>query len=252
MNECSFNLDHYREILEAALANGYKFVGYNEAASFNADEKVCILRHDVDYLPEHSIQLGRVERELGIRSTIFFQVCAWTYNLREKVNTQTIHMLREMGHQIGLHFDVEWYSGVEWDELSDACNTDRKVFEAILGFAPSEIISFHNPGPFSERMLNQTIAGIRHTYEKEFFSDFKYLSDSQGWYEGCVCKVFEEGRYNRIQLLTHPYIWPVESNGFFMDMADMAEQRKQELLAYLIKHHPVCNNNEKLLIKLSE
>ena len=86
---------------------------------------------------------------------------------------------------------------------------------------------------------------MRHTYEKRYFSEIKYLSDSQGWYEGCPCHVFREERYPRLHLLTHPYIWPDREEGDFIeDMAAMVQFRGHELADYLVRYHPVVRKHE--------
>jgi len=96
------------------------------------------------------------------------------------------------------------------------------------------------------------VDGMEHTYEKQYFSDMKYLSDSQGWYEGCVCKIFEQKKYDKIQLLTHPYIWPIEAKyDFTEDMAEMIKAKGVELIDYMVKYHPVCAKNEKRLRSLA-
>ena len=41
---CAFDLGHYRELLEAAKAGGYRFAGFDRAP----EPGDLILRHDVD------------------------------------------------------------------------------------------------------------------------------------------------------------------------------------------------------------
>jgi len=242
---CNFSIPHYREILESALENGYTFVGYDDVGFLSNSQKACILRHDVDYLPEHAPAFAHVEGELGIKATYFFQVCAKPYNLREAGNYQVVQGLHKLGHTIGLHFDPTWKPHAKLEELASLCRQDKAVFEAITGIKPCEIVAFHNPHRFAEMVLNKEVLGMRHTYEKVYFSDIKYLSDSQGWYEGCMCLVFTSRRYPVIQLLTHPYIWPDEpSSGFIEDMAHLVQARTDELTDHLITYHPVCKRNE--------
>jgi len=246
--ECDFSVTHYREILETAVKSGYRFIGYEERQAPAPGERVCILRHDVDYAPEWTLRLGAIERTLGIRATYFFQVCAKTYNLRESANYQTLQRLRQMGHTLGLHFDLTWKPDAHWEEIPELCRRDKAVFAAIAGIEPCEIISFHNPHRFGPQVLNQDVAGMRHTYEKPFFSDMKYLSDSQGWYEGCMCKVFEEQRYPAIQLLMHADYWTEDTKGdFISDIAQLVKWRADELTQYLVEFHPVCRTNEERL-----
>ncbi len=238
---CSFSISHYRTILETALDHGYAFIGFDELPSLPAGQRACILRHDIDYLPGRAIVMGEIEAELGIRASYFFQIVAQTYNLREANNYRVLHQLKALGHTIGLHFDASWKDDAEWEELPALCDREKVAFEALTQISPCEMISFHNPHRFADRVLDQTIPGMRHSYEPALFSQIKYLSDSQGWYEGCVCKLFEQRSYPVIQLLTHPYIWPDAASGdFITDMASMITDAKHRLTEYLIRYHPVC------------
>jgi hypothetical protein len=245
--KCDFTVRHYREILETALKNGYKFIGYDDAAG----KRDCILRHDVDYVPEWAVRKGEIESELGIKSTFFFQVCARTYNLRERASFKAVERLRSLGHVIGLHLDLTWNPEVSWEDVPSACEEDKRVLQSITGVKPCDIISFHNPHRFVKQILNQHIPGMRHTYEAPYFSGIKYLSDSQGWYEGCMCKIFEEKRYPVIQLLTHGDYWFEKTKGdFIADMAQLVKFRSNELAQYMVDYHPVCKKNEERLRRL--
>ena len=81
--DCSFNRQHYAEILETALEHGYRFIPYESLSTVAPGQRVCILRHDIDYMPEWAVPMAEMEADLGISATYFFQVCAKTYNLRE-------------------------------------------------------------------------------------------------------------------------------------------------------------------------
>ncbi|MEE8112036.1 MAG: hypothetical protein V3T54_04810 [Acidobacteriota bacterium] len=245
---CSFGIDHYRDILKAGQAGGYRFIPYEGLSSLKKGERACILRHDIDYMPEWSARFGEIERELGITATYFFQVAAKTYNLREATNHGVVRALYSAGHGIGLHLDVTWKEDIRWEEIPALCEEEKGVFKAITGIPPCEVVSFHNPHRFRDRVLSCVIPGIRHTYEPPFFSEIKYLSDSQGWQEGCMCRIFGEKKYERIQLLIHPYIWPEQTRGDFIeDVAGMIKLRTDELTEYLLEYHPVCRRDESRL-----
>ena len=120
----------------------------------------------------------------------------------------------------------------------------QRAVRNLIGVEVPDIISFHNPGEHGNKLLNKSVRGMHHTYENRYFSEIKYLSDSQGWYEGCVCKIFKNRKYPKIQLLTHPYIWwPSPQSNFIGDMAHLINLRKSQLTDYLIKHHPVCHKS---------
>ncbi len=248
--KCGFGIAHYEEILSTGIEKGYRFIRFDELSKQAAGQKLCVLRHDVDYLPERNLRFAEIENRLGIRAAYFFQIGAMPYNLREAKNYRVVRELSKMGHVIGLHFDFTWKENVRWDELAALCKGDKKVFQAITGITPCEIISFHNPHRFTERILNQKIAGMCHTYEADYFSSIKYISDSQGWYEGCMCGLFRSAKYPAYQFLTHDYIWPDRSSGdFITDMAHMIKGRGNELLRYMIEFHPVCRKHQDRLRK---
>lgn len=248
---CSFSFDHYEFILRTAQESGYRFTPYSalEAAS----TPTCVLRHDIDYTPERAIHFGEIENRLGIRSYYFVLINSAIYNLRENRHYRVFQELKKMGHEIGLHFDLSWNPDIAWEKVVEQCDREKQILQTLLDIEPCSILSFHNPHKFKDLVLNRAVEGMEHAYEKRYFTDTKYLSDSQGWYEGCVCQVFAEKRYPKLQLLTHPYIWSAEPRGSFtQDMAAMVEEKSKFITEYLIQYHPVCNKNKEELRQLTQ
>ena len=64
---CEFSLTHYRELLEAAEAGGYRFAGFDRAP----EPGDLILRHDVDLSLEAAVALAEAEAQAGAGSTWF-------------------------------------------------------------------------------------------------------------------------------------------------------------------------------------
>ena len=67
MSLLRFDLAHYRELLEAARAGGYRF------AFFDRDPQPgdLLLRHDVDLSLAAALDLAEAEHELGAAATYF-------------------------------------------------------------------------------------------------------------------------------------------------------------------------------------
>ncbi len=250
---CNFSNSHYKEILEIALKNNYNFINYFELIDKNqfqnkdefSKEKICILRHDVDYTPEKIYDIAKIEYDLGIKSTFFFQTSAWTYNSRSKETYSVAKEIDSMGHQIGVHLDLSWNKNISVQEIATYFQKEKKLLGNILEVELVDIFSHHNPHKLRDFILNQITPSVRHTYEPMFFSKIKYLSDSQGWYEGCPCKIFESSKYSKIQLLTHPFIWDKNpETDFISDMAKMITKKTIEYYNYTTKYHPVCEHNK--------
>ena len=75
---CAFDMEHYRELLEAAKAGGYEW------ASFDRHPRGgdLYLRHDVDLSLEAALEMARLEHEHGVRATYLLMRESAFYNLR--------------------------------------------------------------------------------------------------------------------------------------------------------------------------
>ena len=247
--KCDFSFKHYREILTIALNEDYRFISFSDDDLLEP-MNYCLLRHDIDYAPQNIPHLATIEHDLGKKATYFFQTCAWPYNSREKEIHNIAKQLIRLGHHIGLHVDLSWDESLTADDLPNFIDNERTLLSNILDTRITQIVSFHNPHKFKNIVFNRRIPGIQHTYEPKFISQIKYLSDSQGWREGCVCKNFDQQKYPKIQLLTHPYIWSeTPTASFTADMAKMISAKTDSLYKYMVNYHPVCRQHAETLKK---
>jgi hypothetical protein len=203
---CAFDLTHYRELLDAAKAGGYRF------ATFEAEPQPgdVLLRHDVDLSLEAALELGRLEREAGVRATYFLMTESVFYNLDSALGRETLGELRSLGHAVGLH-------GV----YPRAAQDDR--FDAIL--------AWHNPDP---EYVHEPVSGFVNVMQPPWFTKGKYRSDSnQRWREGCPHEELRAGTFEWLQLLTHPEIWVFEGDTMGETMRAMLEEKRGEWLEHL-------------------
>src|SRR5438105_3391311 len=96
---CSFDLDHYAELLEAARAGGFRWARFDHPPA----EHDLFLRHDVDLSLEGALDMARIEHDLDVHATYFLMTESVFYNLQSKAGERTIRQLRNWGHAIGLH-----------------------------------------------------------------------------------------------------------------------------------------------------
>jgi hypothetical protein len=177
---CAFDLAHYRELLEAAKRGGYRF------AFFDGEPRAgdLLLRHDVDLSLEAAVELAEVEAEGGARATYFLMTESVFYNLASPAGERALVRLRELGHRVGLH--------AVWPE------SDRDG-----RFDP--VIAWHNPDP---EYMGEPVEGVTNVMSAPFFDPEHYRSDSnQRWRSGCPHEELRAGRFEWLQLLTHPEIW---------------------------------------------
>jgi hypothetical protein len=204
---CSFDLAHYRELLEAGLAGGYRFTTLGEPPAPGD----LLLRHDVDLSLDAALTMAGVEAELGVRTTYLLMAESVFYNLASSEGGAAIARLRELGHAVGLH---AVYPNVVRDPRLDA------------------VMSWHNP---REQYMSDPVDGLVNAYAEPWFVREHYRSDSnQHWRRGCPHDELRAGSFEWLQVLVHPEIWvyPGETMGRTMRaMVDAERDRRLEQLA---------------------
>ena len=95
-----FSQKAYIEYLKALKNTGTVFLRFDAFFGLQIKpEKFCLIRHDVDRMPQRALQMARIENELGIVSTYYF---------RKKPHTFKPDIIREiasLGHEIGYHYE---------------------------------------------------------------------------------------------------------------------------------------------------
>jgi hypothetical protein len=177
---CGFQLEHYRELLDAARAGGYRF------ARFDRDPEAgdLFLRHDVDLSLEAALALAELEAEANVSATYFLMTRSVFYNLASATGEHALARLRELGHAVGVH---AVHPHVDRDDRFDA------------------VLAWHNPEP---DYMSAAVDGVANVMGPTFFHPDRYRSDSNAhWRHGCPHDELAAGRFEWLQLLTHPEIW---------------------------------------------
>jgi hypothetical protein len=205
---CAFELEHYRELLDAACAGGYgfgRFAGEPQAGT-------VYLRHDVDLSLDAAVRMAEVEAEAGVGATYFLMRESVFYNLASREGAEAVSRLRGLGHDVGVH--AVWPSVPQPEER----------------FSP--VLAWHNPAP---EYMTEPVEGYLNVMAEPWFTQGLYRSDSnQHWRSGCPHEELAEGRFEWLQLLTHPEIWvyPGETMGATMRaMLDAERERRLVQLA---------------------
>jgi hypothetical protein len=177
---CDFSLEHYRELLRAAKAGGYRWAGFDRAPEAGD----VILRHDVDLSLGTAIALAELEAEEDAWSTWFLMTRSVFYNLDSEEGERTIERLRALGHRVAHH---AVYPHVDLDDRFD------------------RVVAWHNPDP---EYVNEPIDGVVNVMQAPWFDREHYRSDSnQHWRSGCPHDALARSELEWVQMLTHPEIW---------------------------------------------
>ena len=193
MFDCKF----YRMLLDKFKEYGFSFNYFD-----NFKDKSCILRHDIDVSQKLALEMAKLEHKLGVNSTFFFMVRSPFYNLFSRANDNIVRQIIDMGHCIGLHYDEGYYSkNISLQELVDSeILMLEKNFDTRIN-----VVSFHQP---SKKIIDNSI-GIKqiNTYDKSYFRDIKYVSDSNMIFKDDIIDIITSGVYPKIQVLIHPIWW---------------------------------------------
>jgi hypothetical protein len=204
--KCSFLYSHYEEILVEALRQGYVLTSFRD---YDPEMKrVIILRHDIDEGTD-VLPMSRIEHKCGATATYFLRVHSKEYNPFSYENYETFKQLIRMGHELGLHIDGIPFIGLASEDLVSEVNKEKRVLETMFDVS-IESASLHGlwtlPAPNYFGLSAKALGIKNYAYDPKFTRDMKYISDSRGsWKDGCLCKLL--GKYDKIQVLTHPYWW---------------------------------------------
>jgi hypothetical protein len=193
----------YRKILRTA-ADRYTF----EPFGTNAGEPHVLWRHDVDYSVHRAAALARVEAELDTRSTYFVSLHSDLYNVLEPAVHSRVSEIAELGHWIGLHFDVGFYDDRSLPRLSERTEWEGRVLADALE-VPVRTVSLHNPSVSGTEDLDvEELGGMVHAGARSLREGYAYVSDSNGyWRFDRLSEVLATGAHERLHVLTHPEWW---------------------------------------------
>ena len=206
MTRGTWDLDDYRNLLEAIAAGGYRYAWFGDGP----EPRQLFLRHDVDLTLDAALRMAELEASLDVTATYFLMTESVFYNLASSEGVEVIARLRELGHRVGLHA-----------VYPNATLDDR--------FEP--VVAWHNPEP---EYMSAPIPGAINVMEEQYFSPATYRSDSnQRWRMGDPRDELAGGGFRWLQLLVHPEIWAYEGATMGLTMRTMLNAEKQRRLDQL-------------------
>ncbi|MCZ6913318.1 MAG: hypothetical protein O7C59_01555 [Rickettsia endosymbiont of Ixodes persulcatus] len=211
-NASDFTEEQYILYLKEILAKGYIFSDY---FSYKNKNTCIIFRHDIDASVHRAYKLAKIEAELGIKSTFFIMLYNWFYDIRDQEVYKLIYAIKELGHQIGLHFDASYLLNtkiIDRKVLKKSLLQQKVELEKILAFE-IKLFSYHNPTILGNNLIKDLeICGMLNVYNEIFIKNFKYCSDSNGlWRFEKLDDLINPKLYPKLHILTHPEWWTPES-----------------------------------------
>lgn len=200
-----FTLTNYQKLLKLA-ATRYIFRFFDQ----NYVNSSILLRHDLEFSIPIALKMAHIEAALGIKATYFVQLHSEFYNALEKDSIKSILAIKNLGHQIGLHFDSLFWNVETEDQMTNHILIDKEVLEKYTG-ATVKAFSFHNNTEFTLSCRKEKYAGLFNVYSDYFRKHYAYNADSLGYwrYERLEDRL-TEAKEDSIQVLIHDGMWQEE------------------------------------------
>ena len=204
-NNClDLNKENFIRILKS-LSSKYKPIFFDECK--NDFGSSVILRHDIDLSVSSSLEIAKLEKEYGFKSTFFVNLHSDFYNPLEKNELIKLKIISSLGHEIGIHFDSVFWNIKNEKELEEKLDLEKSIFKGTLGIN-TRVFSFHNPDRLSLSFTKFRYANMINAYSKDIKKNYKYCSDSNGyWRHDNMYKVVSSQSFDKLHLLTHPGWW---------------------------------------------
>ncbi len=187
-----FTLKVYRELLATLKEGGFGFQTFAEFLE-DPEERVVVLRHDVDLRPGNSFLMAQLENEMEISGTYYFRT------VPESFDVEVIKAVNGLGHEVGYHYECMSTVGRGYSEDAhiDAAFEDFKVNldrfrEAVLVrtvvMHGSPRSRFNNLDIW-KRHDYRSVGIIGEPYMDIDFSDVFYLTDTGRRWDGAGVSV---------------------------------------------------------------
>jgi hypothetical protein len=214
-----FGIDAYRSLLVALRDAGYAFAPVADLPILGA-ERAVLLRHDVDLDPPSTLPMAECEAEEGIVATYYVPLTQH-FNALAPLHRGAIRRLRELGHEIGLHYDMRTYP-LDPAEARAHLEWEIGILEAVSG-GPVRTLCMHQPHRGHPDPFRQ-LPGLVHPHDPALQSGLLYVSDScRAWRDASLLRALGEGGEEPARLLlnAHPELWLEEA---VEEPADYLEQ----------------------------
>lgn len=196
----------YKGLMQKLKDNGYspiRFCDVSDSVKFPA-----IIRHDVDMDLARALEMAKFENEIGIKSTYFVLLSSEYYNLFSGKDLKAANDILNLGHEIGLHFDVTTLDEeANLDDIQKGIIKEKELIEIGLGIQLKSI-SWHIPRKDLLGVHLDFLDDLKiwNAYDPYFYSGYKYVSDSMMRWREPVEEYIEKKEFKKMQILTHP-VW---------------------------------------------
>ena len=191
--------------MSALKGAAYEFLTFKDYCEGQRYDKMVILRHDVDLLPNNSLQFAKIQAELGIRGSYYFRA------VPESWDETVIQEIAALGHEVGYHYEnLTTHQGNMTLGLEDFMQN----LEKLRRLTEVKTICMHGSprSPYDSKDLWKTnryqdYSIIGEPYFDVDFDELFYLTDTgrrwDGWRVSVRDKVPQQDKWVKDGLVFH-------------------------------------------------
>ena len=190
-------------LLDKLQSSGYTFRNMEQIAT-NSGEFAVFLRHDIDLHILGLEDMAKIEAKRGIHATYYVPLTLH-FNPLYPDNQETLRKVQDLGHEIGLHYDMITYPTGPTAAMAHL-DWEASILTKIVG-RRIRTICMHQPhqghaDPFKD------IDEFCHPHNPRYQEGTLYVSDScRTWRDKSLLTCFADSRPKRLQLTIHPELW---------------------------------------------
>lgn len=234
-----FSLPMLQVLLMTFRDRGFQIVRFDRywqhRDEIDREERVVLLRHDVDRFPMRALDVARMESKLGVYGTYFFRVKPWVF--KETI----IREIADLGHEIGYHYENLADARGDFERARELFTTClgrlRSLYPVISASMHSRPLSKFDNRTFWDKFSLDEFGLSGEPYRSIDHNVYMYVADSgRDWNadrnvvwdsvdglqpprmeegtRGLVREVERGGSIRRVQLLIHPCRWPATVPSF--------------------------------------
>ncbi len=181
--------DYYKCYIELAKAKGYIVTSLIDYINNYKDsnEKVLILRHDVDSVTDNTKKMFQIECEKKVSSTYYFR---W-----ETFDKELIHSINQNKFEVGLHYETL----AQYCIKNNILNVNKEQIDECRKILRQEIIDFDKKADIKVK----TVANHGHPYNVDLkVSNNILLEDIDYSYFGIELEAYDKKLYEKY-IITH-------------------------------------------------
>lgn len=242
VNKLQFSVSSYEYLIQIAKKKKYKFLLFKEVLSQKLNSPTLLLRHDIDFSLNHAWKMAKLEHKLDIKSTYFILLYNDFYNPLTPSSKEIIKNIKDMGHEIGIHWDSRNYRDESWKKKF---KRDLQILSDIIR---EPILSGSQHEPASTSLIKISKLLKFEAYSSNF-KKFIYTSDSSMTWRKYTPLDLLENQLN-FQFLAHPFWWMTPGrtmhqkfDSFFLETT---KENKQRMFNYCKKTKEFLRNRKKL------